>query len=89
MANNNIVFNKDFVDVFREAIGYSNIQRLDLSNNNLGNEGIGVVSCCLMFRANLRYLNVANTGFDLNGAMAFLGALSKNHTVETVIIDKN
>lgn len=25
LANNNIVFTKDYVEVFREAIGYSNI----------------------------------------------------------------
>lgn len=42
-----------------------------------------------MFRAKLKYLNVANTGFNLNGALAFLGALGKNHTVDIVNFDRN
>lgn len=42
-----------------------------------------------MFRSHLKFLNVTNCGFTLDGAYAFLGILGKNHTVETVIFDKN
>ena len=51
MANNNITFTKKTVSLFQEAIGYSDLQRLDLSGNPLRDEGIKVVACCLMFRS--------------------------------------
>ena len=89
LANNSITFSKNDVGLFKEAIGYSDLQKLNLSGNPLGNEGIKVVACGLMFRSKLKYLNVANCQFDLDGAYAFLGTLGKNHSVETAIIDKN
>ena len=75
--------------MFQEAIGYSDIVRLDLSQNKIGNEGINVVACCLMYRSQLKYLNVAHCGFNLEGGHYFLNQLGKNHTVETVIMDHN
>ena len=77
------------VDLFQEAVGYSDLQRLDLSHNKLGNEGIKVVACALMFRSQLKYLNVANCDFNIEGGYSFLGTLGKNHTVEQCIIDNN
>jgi len=77
------------VGLFKEAIGFADLQKLNLSGNPLGNEGIKVVACGLMFRSKLRYLNVANCNFNLDGAYSFLGTLGKNHSVETAIIDRN
>ena len=42
-----------------------------------------------MFRSQLRHLNVASCGFSLDGAYVLLGSLGKNHTVETINLDKN
>ena len=51
LANNAIKFTSKHVSIFQEAIGFSDIQKLDLGGNPLGNEGIKVVACCLMFRS--------------------------------------
>ena len=75
--------------LFAEAVGYSGLARIDLSNNDFGNEGIKVVAQCLMFRSQLKYLNVSSCGFNIEGAYSFISNLGKNHTVETVVMDKN
>ena len=89
LANNAITFANKHVSLFHQAIEFSEIQRLDLGGNPLGNEGIKVVACSLMFKTHLKYLDVSDCGFNLDGAYPLLGTLGKNKTVQTAIIDKN
>ena len=90
LANNDIRLVAGIKKKFTEAVGYSDLQRLDISDNNLGNEGIGVVASALQIGGSqLRWLSVANCGFTIEGGSSFLSQLGKNKSIEHAIIDKN
>lgn len=90
LANNDLRLNTNVQKLFQEAVGYSDLQKLDLSNNNIGNDGITVVAGCLQYRsAQIRWLSVANCGFNLEGGNYFLRELGKNQMVEHAVVDRN
>ena len=89
LANNDLRLAISIKKKFMEAITFSDLQKLDLSDNNLGNEGINVVASALVRPCRLRWLAVSNCGFTLEGGASFLRELGKNVSIEHAVVDKN
>ena len=79
------------LDLFKNAIGHSDLRKLDLSGNPLGDDGIKVVAKGLScsYKSRIQYVNFANCSFTLMGAFDLLTALKQSFTIEHAIIDKN
>ena len=54
------------LELFKQAIVYSDLKELDLSSNKLGDEGIRVVAGALQVRSRLEKLNLASCDFRLD-----------------------
>ena len=89
LANNDIRLPVSVQSLFQEAVGFSDLRKLDLSNNTIGNEGISVVAGALQYRSQLRSLLVANCGFDLEGGRSFFSSVGRNHSLEHLVVDHN
>ena len=77
--------------LFSRALVYSDVRELDLSYNKLGDEGIKVVAGALSVRSRLQRLNLTCCDFRLEttGGYQLLSALSKNHSLLHITLDRN
>ena len=82
---------KHHLNLFKQAIVYSDLKELDLSYNKLGGEGIRVVAGALQVRSRLQKLNLASCDFSLasGGGYQLIQTLSKNHSLHHIVLDRN
>ncbi|CDW80798.1 UNKNOWN [Stylonychia lemnae] len=68
----------------------SNILRLNLKGNNIGNQGAEKLSQAFYFsRSKLIYINMASCGLKQLGMIKILDAIKYNYQVQTLILDDN
>jgi Ran GTPase-activating protein (RanGAP) involved in mRNA processing and transport len=73
-----------------QAIISSGLQYLDISHNNIGNNGL--IDFCTMFgfeRCQIKILKMKNWGFDFIGATTLYKAIKYNRSVKELYIDQN
>ena len=86
LSENNATFHKPD---FWEAICYSNITHLNISENPSGTRAIECLSQFLPRSKSLRWLNISNTNIDSSGGGALRAVVEKGKQLETLLASGN
>ena len=74
---------------FKSIFEVRTLQKLDLSNNNLSDDGVATISDGLKTNRTLLELNISHNGIEDNGAQKVAKAIQIHSSLQNINISKN
>jgi Ran GTPase-activating protein (RanGAP) involved in mRNA processing and transport len=78
-----------FIDLAQKIATFVHLERLDLSNNEMGNSGAQALSDCLFLLTNLQFLDLKWNSIGETGVIALAECLPELHQLEWVSFSRN
>ena len=82
--------NSCICELLSETLQKSNLLKLNISKNKIGDKGIEILSQALPFnRSKLTHLNLSDCGIEYPGLIKLFDSLKQNFSLNTLIVDNN